>query len=129
MSAPVDTSPSPLPLSQVKALDVAHSDPIVRNALDQCCAAERIVLNTYPDDKIARRKLVCVRIVGHLLTHRFLPAPAAVPVARAVVSSQSRHSTEVEAGYIIDVEALVQLGAFYKDPIMLPSRKFKGHDT
>ncbi|EKM60575.1 uncharacterized protein PHACADRAFT_246588, partial [Phanerochaete carnosa HHB-10118-sp] len=94
------TSYEPQPLPS----DFVHQSPTVVGAMNKCRQAEAIIMrdlenNTASADLVLQKKLVNVRVLGHLLT--VVPTSAAQAyIAQLADSCQ-------------DEQALVELGEFY----------------
>ncbi|PIL37756.1 hypothetical protein GSI_01450 [Ganoderma sinense ZZ0214-1] len=113
---------SPHPLRS----DFAHPSPAVVSAYTICHAAERVVdpIQDHwpPDDPTMKTRLINIRILGHLLSQTgFLSDAAISRVATSVFTCRKDPAGTDEA----DVEALNELGEFYRDHLLRPFRKFK----
>ena len=95
-----------------------HPSRDVVNAHELCYLAERVVdpIQSHSDDTV-RAKLVNIRILGHLLSQSGLLSETAISkIAKDIISCRQESMANDET----QAEALVKLGAVYKDVLLRP---------
>nr|VWO98015.1 Lysophospholipase 1 (EC (Phospholipase B 1) [Ganoderma boninense] len=99
-----------------------HPNRDTVNAYELCYLAERVVDPIQSHSDTVRAKLVNIRILGHLLSQSGLLSETAISkVAQDIISCREESMANDET----QAEALVNLGAVYKDVLLRPFHKSK----